>query len=614
MGTSFTSAACAEAGAEGTTVRPVRLGRAQDAASSAVFVTEDDVLHGDAAERRGVGTPGRLLRGVKRRIGDPVPFAVAGRTLTAEELYARTVEWAIAAAVADGIAVREVTVTVPAAWGPHRRDGVRAALERRGVTVAAMPTEPEAAAAHYAATHALAPGSVLAVYDLGAGTFDLAFVRIGDAGEAATVLHSEGIGDLGGADFDDVVVEHVISSTGAIAATAAPVTMAAMRRECVAAKEALSFDSEALIPLLDGSGGTVRMVRSEFEAMIEADIDRTIDAFGRARERAGIPLGDIDAIVLSGGSSRIPRVAQLLSEAFDLPLRSDADPKAVVAMGAARLGADAVRRRAMATATPDDDAEAAPIPLLLAPRPGRWRAAMTGTAAAAVIVGGFAFGGSAAALVRPVISTAGDVTAAGADTGRLPLQNPFAPLPVSDVAEAADGALPAPEPPAAAPIVVAPAPAPLRPPLKEGALPAKPPKSPADRLLTPAAPRATAPAATKPAEARPSADRPPENPPATTPAPGPAPAPSPVVPSPDPVIDPTPADDPDPVVTPEPTTDPTPDPQPEPTPEPQPTADPQPTTDPQPEPTPEPQPEPDPSPQPDPEPEPTPPPETPVPI
>ncbi|RLK47921.1 Hsp70 protein [Microbacterium telephonicum] len=618
VGTSSTSAAIGTAGDDGTVVRALRLGRGGDTASSAVFVSEDDVLHGDAAERRGVGEPTRLIRGVKRRVGDPVPFTVAGRTLTAEELFARTVGWVVTAAGEVGLGVRGVTVTVPAAWGAHRRDGVRAAIERHGITVAAMPSEPEAAAAHYAATHDIPPGAVLAVYDLGAGTFDLAFVRVGEPDEPAVVLHSEGIDDLGGADFDDAVVDHVLSSADLDHAPGAAVTLAAVRRECVAAKEALSFDADALIPLLDGSGRSVRIVRSEFEAMIEADIERTVDAFGRARDRAGLRPDDIHAIVLSGGSSRIPRVAQLLSEAFDVPLQADADPKAVVALGAARLGADAARRRTV-LALPSVPADADAAVLHLAPRPPRWRVAMTSTAAAAALLGGATFGGSAMAL--SVVAAPDTSVAAGADDSALPLQNPFLPLPVSEVAEGADPAVAEPAPPAVAPPVAAPPAAEadtpvLRPPLKPGVTPKAPPAPRAvERLLTPTSPAPQAPGAApenRPPEARPSADRPPAVPPA------------PPAPTPTPVTEPEPAGEPEPTTPPEPqpTSDPEPtqEPQPEPTqePQPEPTQEPQPepTTEPEPQPTqepsPEPQPtEPDPSPPPGPEPSPT---EAPVPI
>jgi cell division ATPase FtsA len=84
----------------------------------------------------------------------------------------------------------------------------------------------------------------------------------------------------------------------------------------------------------------VRLTRSEFEEMIEDGVERTIDVFTEALETAGVEGSDLEAILLTGGSSRIPRIAELLSERFDRPIAIDADPKAIVALGAARAMAD----------------------------------------------------------------------------------------------------------------------------------------------------------------------------------------------------------------------------------------------------------------------------------
>lgn len=665
VGTSRTSAAIAGIEASGVVVRPVRLGQNGDAASSAVFVTDDEFLHGDIAERRGVGEPARLLRDYKRRIGDDVPLTVAGRSISPEEVYARTVEWAVATACPDPAGL---TVTVPASWGPHRRGLVRAAIVARGLPDPTLLSEPEAAAQHYAARHDAEPAGVLAVYDLGAGTFDLAFVRTGEGG--ATVLHATGIDDVGGADFDDAVIDHVLASVGPVAAAGTPVTLATLRRECVAAKEALSFDGEAAIPvLIDGTGGTVRLVRSEFEAMVEHDIARTVHAFEAARDAAGLAPGDVSAVLLSGGSSRIPRVAQLLSEQLDLDVRMDADPKAVVALGAARAGAAAaaaVSAAALAPAEPDDLAAwlaslettetagavataGAPTPVaitagtetpsrlapaLLALHPRRWRMAMTGTAAAATLVGGLAFG-SSVATAHGVLPTSAPVAAdAGDETGESPayagvLSGGTAPADAEDAAARGDD--PAPDddtaPPAAEPDP--PGRIPLAPVLDPENPPALPP-SPVDRLQQHAAEVIEADAVKKlPSQQASPADRPREAsapaprtsstprpstssaPPKATSSPSPHPSPSHSVaaPSPSTAPDPAPTTAPEPSATPDPTPttqpdpEPTTDPTPDPTPTSDPTPDPTPTSDPPPEPTPDPSPTSEPPASPGPEPE-----------
>nr|WP_241739917.1 MULTISPECIES: Hsp70 family protein [Microbacterium] len=676
VGTSRTSTAIAEVEATGVVVRTSHLGHGGDTAPSAVFVADDEILHGDLAERRGVGEPARLLRDYKRRIGDEVPLTVAGRSVTAQELYARTVEWAVATATA-GREPAGLTVTVPAAWGTHRRDLVRAALAARGLPDPTLVSEPEAAAYHYAAQSEWSPGAVLAVYDLGAGTFDIAFVRVGETPAEMTVLHTAGIDDLGGADFDDAVVEHVLSSAGRVTASAAPVTLATLRRECVAAKEALSFDTEAAIPvMLDGTGGTVRLVRSEFEAMIDDTIARTVHTFDDARVAAGLKPDEITAVLLSGGSSRIPLVAQLLSEQLDLDLRMDADPKAVVALGAARAKADAAAAvtaslaelepagrtgpaawlasldpatdldsaatdlettgavaaadaRTPVAITAGADARPRLAPALLALHPRRWRMAMTGTAAAATLVGTLALGSSVATAqgLLPVDApAAGSLDSALAYTGTLSsLTRPYemdagSSLPwvtelpaegaVPPAAEPGDTAPPAGEAPDDADARSdEPEPNPFSP-----VLPADPDEdeagaepAPADRFLVHAEEVAEAEAAKDPPAARPAGSSTPAPRASTSPSPKPSaaasatPSPSPTsspasTPTPTPTRSATPTPDPSPSTAPDPTPDPTPSTAPDPTPTSEPSPDPSPTSDPTPDPAPTSEPTPDPSP------------------
>lgn len=428
-------------------MRPVRLGRTADVASSAVFATGEGVfLHGDEAERRGAADPARLLRGYRRRIGDDVPLLVAGRAVTGEDLFARTVAWAVITAAA-GRPLDGLVVTVPASWGAHRRDLVRRALAARDLPPATLLSEPEAVASRYAAQRGWTPGAVLAVYDLGAGSCDLAFVRLGAAPGETAVLHAAAVTDLGGSDFDDAVLAHVLASADPALAAGAPSEHAALRRACIAAKEALSTEAAAVVAVGD-TGSTVRIVRSEFETMIEGDIARTVDAFAAARTAAGLAPGDVAALLLAGGSTRIPRVAQLLSQELELPVWTDADPQAVVACGAAQAQADADAAVEPGAAQADADgavepgaarepaaltAHVAPPRLaaaMVAARPRRWRTAMTGTAAAATLVGGLALGSSVAAVAADV----GPVPASGPTVTWLSASPVYAPTPVSTTA------------------------------------------------------------------------------------------------------------------------------------------------------------------------------------
>ncbi|WP_125131228.1 Hsp70 family protein [Microbacterium sp. 10M-3C3] len=349
IGTSRTSAATARWAPDGSLIAaPFALGRSSDNTPTVAFAADGDVLFGDAAERRGATQPDRLIREFKRRVGDDVPILAGDRAFTPEELYAEAVDWVARAVIErEGATPAGIALTVPAAWGAYRAEHVRDAIAVRGWRDVLIVTEPEAAARHYEASSPLAAGRALAVYDFGGGTFDAVVLRKEADGSVHLVGQPSGLADLGGADFDDLLVRHVVRAAHVDAVqlsgdVAGRMALAALRRECVEAKESLSFDSEAVVPVLvSNDQRTVRVSRDEFELMIADDLERTLAAFEDALETAGTAAADIEAILLTGGSSRIPRVAQMLSERFDRPIAVDADPKAIIALGAARIAADA---------------------------------------------------------------------------------------------------------------------------------------------------------------------------------------------------------------------------------------------------------------------------------
>src|SRR5262249_9393872 len=118
--------------------------------------------------------------------------------------------------------------------------------------------------------------------------------------------------------------------------------LARLRQECVAAKEALSFDADTSVSVLLPNVQTeIRVTRAEFEPMIRAAIGETIEALPRAVEGAGVRADDLAAVLLVGGSSQIPLVAELVSHELGRPVAVDAHPKHAVALGAAMAAAHA---------------------------------------------------------------------------------------------------------------------------------------------------------------------------------------------------------------------------------------------------------------------------------
>ncbi|WP_284986300.1 Hsp70 family protein [Arthrobacter sp. fls2-241-R2A-172] len=367
VGTSFTAAALARPH-QGPLSPPeiLPLGLHGSAVPSVLYYADDGrVLVGEPAERRGLDDPHRMVREFKRRIGDSVPLSVGDNWLAPEDVYASMARWVVdRAEEREGSSPSSIVMTYPAAWGAHRTSVVQAALNVAGLEAVTLLSEPEAAALHYASQTRVEDGSVIAVYDLGGGTFDTAILRKVGAGNFELLGRPDGIETLGGADFDAAVLRHVMGHLGNAGEgldPASPETLAALsrlRRECREAKEALSMDSEASVAVaLPGTQRSVRLVRSEFEAMVDQPLRETVDALERSLRSNRLEPQDLSAVLLIGGSSRIPLVAELISVELGRPIAVDADPKSSICRGAALAGlsqvADAVAADAPA-ATPTE--------------------------------------------------------------------------------------------------------------------------------------------------------------------------------------------------------------------------------------------------------------------
>ncbi len=378
IGTSFTAAAVArQDGATPDSPQVLGLGTRQTAVPSVIFLGDDgQVLVGEAAERRAMTRPECVVRAFKRRVGDSIPIMAGTGSIAPTDALALMARWVVdQAQEREGAPPEFVALTHPAGWGEHKLGLVRESLAGVGLADVILVNEPEAAARHYAAQERVEAGSTVAVYDLGGGTFDAAILRKAGPDSFELLGRPEGIEQLGGADFDDAVFRHVATSQGTTFAELDPsdpdvlMALARVRRECTEAKEALSFDAEASIPvLLPGQQTRIRLVRQEFETLIEGRVRQSLDALDRSLQAAHVTPGDLTAILLVGGSSRVPLVAQLLSAEFDRPIAADVDPKASVCLGAARSAA-------VRLPLPDSNAgvgrgdEHTPEPVLAAPGP-----------------------------------------------------------------------------------------------------------------------------------------------------------------------------------------------------------------------------------------------------
>ena len=341
LGTTFTAAAVASA----SVPEMVGLGNRALQIPSVLFdLGEGNFLVGEAAERRGLTDPTRLVREFKRRIGDPVPVLVSGVPYSPESLSSRLLRWVIDS-VTERMGERpaSITLTHPANWGPFRLHLMDQIMALADLEQGRLCSEPEAAAWQYAAQSRVAVGDKIAVYDLGGGTFDACVLEKGGSG--FQVLGTpDGIEHLGGVDFDVALTQRVIGSLKDRFGPLDPdepgmaTGLSRLRRDCVEAKEALSTDADTVMAVsLPGVSTTVRLTRSELESMLRPALLDTVAAMQRALRSAGVKASDLRAVILVGGSSRIPLVAEMLQKEFGIPIGLDTHPKHAVALGAARF-------------------------------------------------------------------------------------------------------------------------------------------------------------------------------------------------------------------------------------------------------------------------------------
>ena len=342
--------AAAVAGPDG--VRPVALGD-RAAVSAVVHVGDGGVVAiGDLGEQRAVSRPEGALRGLRHRQGGGT-VAVDGATYAVTALLAAQLRGVLRrVADAEGGPPDRVVLTVPASWSAAQRTRWAGVAAEAGLAAPVLVTEAEAAVT--ALADRVRPGAVVAVYDLGAG-FHATLVRR-DAGGVTVLGAPEGDDRVGGLAFDDAVLvlvgEAVAAAGGSLAAVGDdPQALARLHRDCVQAKEALATAPEAVVPVaLPERTVEVRLTRAGVEQRLREPLTTTMWALGRTIRSAGLLPSDVDAVLLLGGSSRMPLVRQLLAQQFGRPVLPDVDPKDPVSRGAALLGRAPAAARAPAPA------------------------------------------------------------------------------------------------------------------------------------------------------------------------------------------------------------------------------------------------------------------------
>ena len=361
---------------EGNSTRVIENAEGARTTPSIIAYQEDgEILVGASAKRQAVTNPKNTLYAVKRLIGrrfeekevqkdiDLMPYTIAkadngdawvevrGKKLAPPQVSAEVLR-KMKKTAEDylGEEVTEAVITVPAYFNDSQRQATKDAGRIAGLEVKRIINEPTAAALAFGLDKQERGDRKIAVYDLGGGTFDVSIIEIADVdGEKQfEVLSTNGDTFLGGEDFDQRIIDHIIGEFKKEQGVDLSKDVLALQRLKEAAEKAKielssSASTDINLPYItaDASGPkhlNIKLTRAKLESLVEELIERTIAPCRTAIKDAGVSVGDIHDVILVGGMSRMPKVQEKVKEFFGQEPRKDVNPDEAVAVGAAIQG------------------------------------------------------------------------------------------------------------------------------------------------------------------------------------------------------------------------------------------------------------------------------------
>ncbi len=287
--------------------------------SIVAFAKNGEVLVGEVAKRQAVTNVERTIRSVKRHMGTSWHQTVDGKDFTPQQISAFVLQKLKRDAESYlGEPVTDAVITVPAYFSDAERQATKEAGEIAGLNVLRIVNEPTAAALAYGLDKGEKEQTIL-VFDLGGGTFDVSLLEIGDG--VIEVKATSGDNKLGGDDWDQRIVEHEAAEKAKIELSASQSTGINLPYITASPEGPLHLD--------------VTLTRAEFQRMTQDLLDRCKGPFQQAIKDAGITIGQIDHVVLVGGSTRMPAVSELVRELAGKEPNKGVNPDEVVAVGAA---------------------------------------------------------------------------------------------------------------------------------------------------------------------------------------------------------------------------------------------------------------------------------------
>jgi len=352
-------------GGEPTVINSTEGGRTTP--SIVAFTKDEERLVGQPAKRQAVTNPENTIFSIKRFMGrmynevgteiKEVPYNVekgdsgnvvvkaAGKSYTPPEIGAMVLQKLKQTAEEHlGSSVSDAVITVPAYFNDSQRQATKDAGKIAGLNVLRIINEPTAAALAYGMEKQ--KDEIVAVFDLGGGTFDISILELGDG--VFEVKSTNGDTHLGGDDFDQKVIDWIakeFKKSDGIDLKADPMALQRLREAAETAKVELSSSKQTEINLpfvtADSSGPkhlNMTLTRAKFEELVSDLISRTIDPCLQAIKDAGLKPSDIHEVIIVGGSSRIPKIQEKVKEIFGKEPNRSVNPDEVVALGAAIQG------------------------------------------------------------------------------------------------------------------------------------------------------------------------------------------------------------------------------------------------------------------------------------
>ncbi|MEO2170936.1 MAG: molecular chaperone DnaK [Acidimicrobiales bacterium] len=311
--------------------------------SVVAFAKDGEVLVGEVAKRQAITNPGRTIRSVKRQMGTAWKQEIDGKDYTAQEISARTLQKLKRDAEAYlGTVVDQAVITVPAYFDDAQRTATKEAGQIAGLEVLRIINEPTAAALAYGLDKDGADQTIL-VFDLGGGTFDVSVLEIGDGVFEVKATHGDT--KLGGDDWDQAVIDWLVTSfKNDHGVDLAADAMAAQRLKEAAEKAKIELSqvqqTQINLPFVTATDAgplhlDYTLSRAKFQELTADLLARCRTPFEQAVKDAGLTRGEVDHVILVGGSTRMPAVVELVKEIAGRDPSKNVNPDEVVAIGAA---------------------------------------------------------------------------------------------------------------------------------------------------------------------------------------------------------------------------------------------------------------------------------------